>query len=48
VLLQARVTSKLVIIEGGDHDFQPAAARERMTATVAEWVRESVGGAPRG
>jgi dipeptidyl aminopeptidase/acylaminoacyl peptidase len=41
VLSQARVTSRVVRIEGGDHDFQPAAARERMTATVAEWVRES-------
>src|ERR671926_489993 len=41
VLSQARVTNRLVKIEGGDHDFQPAAARERMAATVAEWVRES-------
>lgn len=41
VLSQARVTSRVVKIEGGDHDFQPVAARERMTATVAEWVRES-------
>jgi dienelactone hydrolase len=41
VLLQARVTSKLVIIEGGDHDFGPAAARERMTTAVAEWVQAS-------
>jgi dipeptidyl aminopeptidase/acylaminoacyl peptidase len=41
VLLQARVTSKLVIIEGANHDFEPAAARERMTAAVAQWVRES-------
>ena len=41
VLLQARVTSRLVVIEGADHDFGPAAARERMTAAVAEWVRES-------
>lgn len=46
VLSQARVTNRLVIVEGGDHDFQPAAARERMTAVVAEWVRESL--APRG
>ena len=43
VLSQARVTNRVVTIEGGDHDFQPAAARERMTATVAEWVRESFG-----
>lgn len=41
VLLQARVTSTLVTIEGGDHDFQPAAARLRMTAAVVDWVRES-------
>ena len=41
VLSQARVTNKIVTIDGGDHDFQPAAARERMTATVADWVRES-------
>ena len=41
VLSQARVTSRVVTIEGGDHDFQPAVARERMTAAVAEWVRES-------
>ena len=41
VLSQARVTNKLVMIEGGDHDFQPAAARARMTAAVSDWVRES-------
>ncbi|HYK98054.1 MAG TPA: alpha/beta fold hydrolase [Candidatus Acidoferrales bacterium] len=41
VLSQARVTNKIVTIEGGNHDFEPAAARERMTATVADWVRES-------
>ncbi|HEY6958356.1 MAG TPA: alpha/beta fold hydrolase [Candidatus Limnocylindria bacterium] len=41
VLSQARVTSRIVTIEGGDHDFQPATARERMTAAVAAWVRES-------
>ncbi len=44
VLLQARVTNTLVVIEGGDHDFQPAAAREKMTAAVANWVSESFGG----
>lgn len=42
VLSQARVTNKVVTIDGGDHDFQPAAARERMTRTVAEWVSESL------
>lgn len=41
VLSQARVTNKIVTIEGGDHDFQPAAARERMTAAVTAWVTES-------
>ena len=41
VLSQARVTNKLVMIEGGDHDFQPAAARQRMTTAVADWVSES-------
>lgn len=41
VLLQARVTNTLVTIEGGNHDFEPAAARARMTAAVTEWVRDS-------
>jgi dienelactone hydrolase len=45
VLLQARVTSKVVVIEGGDHDFEPVAARERMTTAVAAWVSESFTGA---
>jgi dienelactone hydrolase len=47
VLLQARVTNTLVVIDGADHDFEPAAAREKMTATVAAWVSESFTGAPR-
>ncbi len=47
VLLQARVTNTLVVIEGGDHDFDPAAARERMTAAVADWVRESFADRPK-
>jgi dienelactone hydrolase len=46
VLLQARVTNTLVVVDGADHDFEPAAARERMTATVASWVSESFSGAP--
>ena len=46
VLLQARVTNTLVTIEGGDHDFQPAAARAKMTAAVSEWVADSLGDAP--
>lgn len=41
VLSQARVTNRLATVEGADHDFQPAAARDRMAATVADWVRES-------
>jgi dienelactone hydrolase len=41
VLLQARVTNTLVIVEGGSHDFEPAKARTQMAATVAAWVRES-------
>ncbi len=45
VLSQARVTNRVVTIEGADHDFQPAAARERMTAAAVEWVRESFGAA---
>ena len=44
VLLQARVTNTLVVIDGADHDFEPAAARERMTAAVIDWVRESFAG----
>lgn len=48
VLSQARVTNRVVTIEGGDHDFEPAAARERMTAAVAGWVRESFVEAARG
>jgi dienelactone hydrolase len=46
VLTQARVTNTLVTIEGGDHDFQPAAARERMTTAVAAWVVESFADRP--
>jgi len=41
VLSQARVTHKLVVIDGGDHDFAPAASRANMAAAVADWVRES-------
>lgn len=41
VLSQARVTNRVVTIEGADHDFQPGAARERMTAAVTAWVVES-------
>lgn len=48
VLSQARVTNRVIRIDGGDHDFQPAAAREQMTAAVAAWLRESFLEAPRG
>lgn len=43
VLSQARVTHRIVTIEGGDHDFAPAGPRAKMTETVAAWVRESLG-----
>ena len=42
VLSQARVPNRVVTIEGGDHDFAPAAARAKMTEIVAEWVRQAL------
>jgi len=42
VLTQARVRNELVTIEGGDHDFAPAAPRARMAATIADWMRGSL------
>ena len=42
VISQARVSHKIVVIEGGDHDFAPAGPREKMARTVAQWVRESM------
>jgi dienelactone hydrolase len=42
VLSQARVPNRIVTIEGGDHDFSPAGPRAKMTATVAEWMRETL------
>lgn len=42
VLSQARVTHRTVIVEGGDHDFAPATAREQMAERVGEWCRESL------
>jgi dienelactone hydrolase len=42
VLSQARVPNRIVTIEGGDHDFAPAGPRAKMTATVAEWMREAL------
>ena len=47
VLSQARVTNRIVTIEGGNHDFEPAAARAKMTAAISDWVRESFTGNPR-
>ena len=47
VLLQARVTNTLVVVDGANHDFEPAAARDKMTAAVAAWVSESFTGAPK-
>lgn len=42
VLSQARVTHRTVIIDGGDHDFAPAVAREKMAQEVSEWCRENL------
>lgn len=42
VLSQARVPNRIVTIEGGDHDFAPAAPRAKMTETVAEWMSEAL------
>ena len=42
VLSQARVSHRTVIIEGGDHDFAPAAARGKMAQEVSEWCRENL------
>ncbi len=42
VLSQARVTHRVITIDGGDHDFQPAAARAKMVEAVAEWTKESL------
>lgn len=41
VLSQARVTNTIVTIDGGDHDFAPAGPRAKMTAAVADWLRQS-------
>ncbi|HEV8535230.1 MAG TPA: alpha/beta family hydrolase [Candidatus Limnocylindria bacterium] len=41
VLSQARVTHRIVVIEGGDHDFNPGEARLKMASTSAGWLRES-------
>ena len=43
VLTQARVRHERASIEGGDHDFAPAASREAMTAAIAAFARRSLG-----
>ena len=40
VLSQARVNHRILTIEGGDHDFAPAAPRAAMTEAVAAFVWE--------
>jgi dienelactone hydrolase len=42
VLSQARVSHRTVIVEGGDHDFAPATARDKMTQEVSKWCRENL------
>ena len=42
VLSQARVSHRTVIVEGGDHDFAPAGARDKMAREVSEWCRENL------
>ncbi len=43
VLTQARVTNRIETIDGADHDFGPATARERMLGVLTDWMRESLG-----
>jgi dienelactone hydrolase len=42
VLTQARVSTRVVTIEGGDHDFAPAGPRAEMARTIADWVADSL------
>lgn len=42
VLSQARVPTRIVTIEGADHDFGPAGPLSKMTQTVAEWMGEAL------
>jgi dienelactone hydrolase len=42
VLSQARVSHRTAIVEGGDHDFAPAAARDKMSQEVSKWCRENL------
>lgn len=41
VLSQARVTYRVLTIDGAGHDFGPAGPRARAAAAIADWVRES-------
>lgn len=41
VLSQARVTHRVLTIDGAGHDFGPAGPRARAAAEIADWVRES-------
>ncbi len=43
VLTQARVTHRVVTIDGADHDFGDPEPRERMLAELTGWMRESFG-----
>ena len=42
VLSQARVPHRTVMVAGGDHDFAPAGARDKMAQEVSEWCRENL------
>ncbi len=44
VLSQARVTHRLVVIEGADHFFSAPLPRLRMLKTLTEWMRASLEG----
>lgn len=41
VLSQARVTHRIVTVEGADHGLGPAGPRHRAIAEIVSWVRES-------
>lgn len=42
VLRQGRVTTRVLVIEGADHDFGPAERRAEMAAATATWIREGL------
>ena len=42
VLSQARVSHRTSIVDGGDHDFAPAAPRDKMAQEVSAWCRENL------